>query len=193
MKRLILASLMTLTVAFTATKDAQAADYVIDTNGAHASILFRVSHLGYSWLHGSFNDFSGTFSYDADNPKASKVSVTIDVTSVDTNHAERDKHLKGGDFFDVSKYPEATFVSTGLSMNADGTAQLNGDFTLRGVTKPIAIDVTKIGEGKDPWGGYRAGFRGTTKITMADYGMTFNLGPSATQAELTLNVEGVRQ
>ncbi|MEG3620213.1 YceI family protein [Magnetovibrio sp. PR-2] len=174
-------------------KGVQAADYVIDTKGAHAFVQFRVKHLGYSWLYGRFNTFSGEFSYDADKPEASAISVTIDTTSVDSNHAERDKHLRSGDFLNVSEFPQAKFVSTGVKMNADGTAQLMGDFTLHGVTKPIAIDVNKLGEGKDPWGGYRAGFQGSTTITMADYGMTFNLGPASTQAEIILSVEGVKK
>ena len=172
---------------------AQAADYVIDTKGAHAFVQFRVQHLGYSWLYGRFNTFGGEFSYDADKPEASKIAVNIDTSSIDSNHAERDKHLKGADFLNVDEFPKATFLSTGLKMNSDGSAKLMGDFTLHGVTKPIVIDVTKMGEGKDPWGGYRAGFEGSTTITMADYGMAFNLGPASTQAEITLTVEGVRK
>ena len=175
------------------TKGVQAADYAIDTKGAHAFVQFRVQHLGYSWLYGRFNTFGGEFSYDADKPEASTISVTIDTTSVDSNHAERDKHLRGSDFLNVSEFPEAKFVSTGVKMNADGTAKLMGDFTLHGVTKPITIDVHKLGEGKDPWGGYRAGFQGSTTITMADYGMTYNLGPASTQAEIILSVEGIRK
>ncbi|WP_352284762.1 YceI family protein, partial [Pseudoalteromonas sp. Q18-MNA-CIBAN-0097] len=72
---------------------ANAADYVIDTKGGHASVNFKIKHLGYSWLYGRFNTFDGTFSYDAKNPDASKIMVNIDTTSLDSNHAERDKHL----------------------------------------------------------------------------------------------------
>jgi polyisoprenoid-binding protein YceI len=172
---------------------AQAADYVIDTKGAHAFVQFRVQHLGYSWLYGRFNTFGGEFSYDEANPEASQISVTIDTASVDSNHAERDKHIRSADFLDVATYPEAKFISTGLKMNGDGSAKLMGDFTLHGVTKPITIDVYKMGEGKDPWGGYRAGFQGSTTITMADYGMTTDLGPASTKAEIILTVEGVRK
>src|SRR5690554_1887180 len=77
---------------------AMAADYKIDIEGQHAFINFKVNHLGISWLHGSFNDFSGNFSYDAKNPEASKVDVLIKTNSVDTNHADRDKHIRDGDF-----------------------------------------------------------------------------------------------
>lgn len=194
MKRYSLVAAAALSLAAIAPlKGAEAADYVIDTKGAHAFVQFRVKHLGYSWLYGRFNTFGGEFSYDAAKPEASAISVSIDTTSVDSNHAERDKHLRGADFLNVAEFPEAKFVSTGVTMNADGTAKLAGDFTLHGVTKPIIIDVHKMGEGQDPWGGYRAGFQGSTTITMADYGMTYDLGPASTQAEIILTVEGIRK
>lgn len=170
-----------------------AADYVIDTKGAHASINFRVSHLGYSWLEGRFNKFEGQFRFDEANPSAANVSVTIDTRSVDSNHAERDKHIRDEDFLDVSEYPQAMFESSSFSFNEDGTGVLKGDFTLRGVTKPIEIAVTKIGEGKDPWGGYRAGFSGTAEFKMKDFGIPKYLGPASETVYLDLHVEGVRQ
>ncbi len=173
--------------------NALADNYVIDKKGMHASIQFKISHLGYSWLWGRFNDFEGHFSYDKNNPSNSKVSVTIDPSSIDSNHAERDKHLRSDDFLDVEKYPQSTFVSTSYTQNADGTGVLKGDFTLHGVTRPIVIDVKFTGEGKDPWGGYRAGFEGKTRIALADYGITKNLGPASKELDLILAIEGVRQ
>jgi len=172
---------------------AQADDYVIDTKGMHASIKFRVSHLGYSWLHGRFNQFSGEFSYDKSNPSNTQLSVSINTKSVDTNHAERDKHIRSDDFLDITKYPKATFVSTGFTAGNNGKGVLKGNFTLHGITKPIQISVTSIGEGKDPWGGYRIGFDGRATITMADYGILKNLGPASKDVELTFSIEGVRK
>src|SRR5690554_3610063 len=122
MKKLALATLISL--ATLGATSAQAADYVIDTKDAHAFVQFKISHLGYSWLLGRFNDFEGTFSYDEADPSAAKVDVTINVASVDSNHAERDKHLRSADFFNVSKYPKATFVSTSYTPNGDGTGVL---------------------------------------------------------------------
>lgn len=171
----------------------QAADYVIDTKDAHAFIQFRIKHLGYSWLHGRFNKFGGTFSFDEKNPEAAKVEVTIDTASLDSNHAERDKHLRDDRFLDVAKYPEARFVSTAYRETGSGKGELSGDFTLRGVTKPIVIEVTQIGQGPDPWGGYRAGFEGQTRFALADFGITYDLGPASREVELTLSVEGIRQ
>ncbi len=170
-----------------------AANYEIDTKGMHAFVQFRIQHLGYSWLHGRFEEFTGSFSYDADNPGASKASVVIKADSLDTNHAERDKHLRSDDFLNVDKYPEIRFEST--KYQADGAMQgmLYGNLTLHGTTKPIAIQVTKIGEGKDPWGGYRAGFEGTTEINRSEFGVDKNLGPSSEKVEITLSIEGIRK
>jgi polyisoprenoid-binding protein YceI len=170
-----------------------AAKYVIDTEGSHAFIQFRIQHLGYSWLSGRFNTFSGSFEYDENNPDKASVQVEIDTASVDSNHAERDKHLRDEDFLDVKKFPRARFESTSFKDNGDGTAVLKGDLTLHGVTKPVTIDVEHIGHGPDPWGGYRRGFEGTTRIALADYNINYNLGPKSKEVELTLSVEGIRQ
>ena len=168
-------------------------DYVIDTKGAHASIKFRVQHLGYSWLYGRFNEFSGNFSYDEKQPQNASIEVTINTASVDSNHAERDKHLRSDDFLNVAKYPEAKFVSTSYSQGKDGRGVLKGNLTLNGVTKPLEIDVEFIGAGEDPWGGYRAGFEGTTRFAMADFGIVKELGPKSKDVEMILSVEGIRQ
>ena len=169
--------------------------YVIDTKGMHAFITFRISHLGFSWIEGRFNRFSGDFDYDAANPANNRVKVTIDVASIDTNHAERDKHLRSKRFFDVKKFPTATFVSTGWEDLGDGRARLKGKFTLRGITRDIVIDVQQLGAGKDPWGGYRRGFEGTTRLQLSDYRMKEGhiLGPMAENIEIWVSLEGVRQ
>ena len=167
-----------------------AADYAIDP--AHSFVEFRIKHLGYSWLYGRFNRFSGHFSYDADSPQASAISVSIDTASVDTNHAERDKHLRGSDFLDVAKYPEATFESTEYTGDAQ-SGTLEGMLTLHGVTRPISIRLEKLGEGNDPWGGYRAGFAGTTTLNRRDFGISYNLGPASESMELELGIEGIRK
>ncbi|MCF6281570.1 MAG: YceI family protein [Candidatus Polarisedimenticolaceae bacterium] len=170
-----------------------AADYVIDTKGGHASINFRIQHLGYSWLIGRFNTFSGTFSYDEDHPSMAKVSIEIDTGSVDSNHAERDKHLRGNNFLEAKRYPKASFISSSFKELGGGKALLTGDLTLMGLTKPITIDVEHTGNGRDPWGGYRRGFRGTTKLGLKDWSIMFELGAASQEVELELVVEGIRQ
>ncbi len=168
-------------------------DYVIDTEGSHAFIQFRIQHLGYSWLYGRFNQFSGSFSYDEAAPEKASVEVTIQTGSVDSNHAERDKHLRSDDFLDVRKYPEATFVSTGYTPREKGKGTLKGNLTLHGVTRTVDIEIESIGAGNDPWGGYRRGFQGSTTFALSDFGITKNLGPKSKNVEMILSVEGIRK
>ena len=186
-------AVLSLTAALCVPALSVAENYVIDTDGAHAFVQFRIKHLGYSWLYGRFNDFSGRFTYDTKAPSASYAEVVIQTASLDSNHAERDKHLRGDDFLDVDEFPEARFVSTSYREGEDGTATLVGDLTLHGVTRPVTIAVTSIGNGPDPWGGYRRGFEGTTTLTLTDFGIDYDLGPASTEVELTLSVGGIRR
>lgn len=183
---LVLASLLF------ATGTAVAADYKIDKEGQHAFVNFRIQHLGYSWLYGTFKDFDGTFTFDEANPAADKVNVTINTNSLDTNHAERDKHLRSAEFLNVAKFPQATFSSTEVKKTADGL-NITGNLTLNGVTKPVALAAKLIGEGKDPWGGVRAGFEASGKIALKDFNITTDLGPASQDVELIISVEGVQQ
>ena len=189
MRRLAAVAVLT----FIAPLSAIAASYDIDIKGQHAFVQFRVNHLGYSWLYGSFNDFSGSFEFDEATPAAATVNVKIKTASVDTNHAERDKHLRGDDFLSVKKFPEATFVSTASELDGDGTGTITGNLTLHGVTRPVTLEVEGIGAGNDPWGGYRRGFLARTRFKMADFGITYDLGPASEYVEMILSIEGVRR
>jgi len=182
-----------LATALLATSGLFAAEYAIDKKGQHASIQFKISHLGYSWMIGRFNDFDGTFNYDEKDKAASKVSVTVNTKSVDSNHAERDKHLRSDDFLDVEKFPQAKFESTKYSEGKDGKATLVGNLTLHGVTKEVTVAVSQVGAGKDPWGGFRRGFEGSTRIALKDFGITKNLGPASAELDLIFNFEGVKK
>lgn len=188
MKKLLITTGLCLTTLMSSL--ATAADYTIDTSGAHASVNFKISHLGYSFIKGRFNEFRGSFSFDANDIESSKVSVVIDTKSIDTNHAERDKHIRSGDFIDASKYTEAQFTSTRVTQTKDKMVQIEGDLLLHGVSKPIVIEAEFIGEGDDPWGGYRAGFIGTTRLELADFGIPV-MGP-ASYADMELHIEGIR-
>lgn len=167
--------------------------YEIDTAGGHASINFRVSHLGFSWLEGRFDDFEGRFTFDEKDPSASAISVTIDPSSVNSNHAERDNHIRGEDFLFVEKHGKASFTSKRIERVSDDGFVVVGDFTLRGVTKEIEIEARHIAGGDDPWGNYRQGFVGTTSFAMSDFGIPFDLGPASKEVFLTLNVEGIKK
>lgn len=173
------------------TLPAAAADYKVDP--AHSFVEFKTLHLGYSWLHGRFNTVEGSMKFDPSaGPEAQNIEVIIDTTSVDTNHAERDKHLRSADFLDVEKYPTATFKSTRYEGDENG-GTLTGDLTLHGIAKPVSFEIKKIGEGDDPWGGYRTGFEGSYTLTRGDFGMEYNLGPGALDIEIGLYIEAIRQ
>ncbi len=186
---------LALTAALALWGPAQSAPerYVIDTEGAHAFVQFRIKHLGYSWLYGRFNDFGGTFTYDEDDPSSSQIQVNIKTASIDSNHAERDKHLKGEDFLEVGRYPTASFRSTSYKETGLNKAVMDGKLTLKGVTRPVTIEIQKIGSGPDPWGGYRRGFEGRTRLPLKDFGIDYNLGPASREVEMILSIEGVRQ
>jgi polyisoprenoid-binding protein YceI len=189
--RAICVAVLLAVTTFASSKAAEI--YAIDTQGQHAFVEFRIKHLGYSWMYGRFNHFSGEFVVDRENPANSRVEVEIDTASVDTNHAERDKHLRNENFLNVDAYPKARFVSTAVEPTGDGKGVIKGDLTLNGVTKPIEIAVEEIGHGPDPWGGYRAGFLGTTTLKLADFAIDYDLGPASRTVELTLSIEGVRR
>jgi len=169
-----------------------AADYVVDKEGQHAFVDFKISHLGYSYITGTFKDIDGKFSFDAAKPEDSKIEFNVNTASVFTNHAERDKHIASADFLNASKFGKATFVSTSVKSTGANTADVTGDLTLLGVTKPVVVKATFLGEGKDPWGGYRAGFEGTTTIKRSDFGKQKDLGPKSDAVELYVSFEGVK-
>ncbi len=164
--------------------------YAIDP--AHTTILFSVNHLGVSTLTGRFDTFEGQFNLA---PKGeSSLDVSIDTKSVDTNHAKRDDHLRSPDFFNAKQYPKMHFVSEAVSFNKQGEpVKITGKLSLHGKTRPVTLAVSQIGAGKDPWGGYRAGYSATTTIKRSDYGMNFMQGGIGDNIEITLNIEAIKQ
>ena len=188
--RVSIAAFAAAAIAFSAAA-ARAAEYRIDP--AHSFVQFKISHLGYSWMIGTFDKVSGSFAFDPSaGPGGQRVSVEIDTASIDTGHAERDKHLRSSDFLNVEKFPKATFVGTAYEGGAE-SGTMKGDLTLMGVTKPIAIDVRKVGEGADPWGGYRAGFEGRVTLKRSEFGAGRNLGPASESMDMSLFIEGIRK
>ena len=112
--------------------------------------------------------------------------------SVDTNHAERDKHIRSASFLNATKFPEATFVSKEVKKNGEGL-DITGDLTLNGVMHPVTLDAKLIGKGDDQWGGKRAGFEATGNIHLKDFNITTDLGPASQDVELIISVEGIQQ
>ena len=191
MKKTLMAAALLL-----ATPQAFAApeNYVVDTKGMHASVNFKINHLGYSWIVGRFNDFKGSFVFDEADAANNSVAVSINTSSVDSNHAERDRHVRGKDFLDVKKFPEASFKSTSVTQGEDkGEYTVKGDLTLHGVTQAVEFEIEEVGAGKDPWGGFRRGFEGEMTLKPSDFGINYDLGPAAATMELEFILEGVKQ
>ncbi|MGO2879299.1 MAG: YceI family protein [Halomonas sp.] len=173
---------------------AQAADYNVDTEGQHAFVQFKINHLGMSYILGSFEEFDGQLSYNEDDVDASAVEFEVQVNSLNSNHAERDRHILSSDFLNASEYPTASFVSTGFESTGDNEGVVTGDLTLHGETQEIEMPVTLIGQGEDPWGNYRAGFEGSTMLTLGDFGIDMSDFPEPMhELELYVTFEGIRQ
>lgn len=146
-------------------------EYKLDTN--HASVVFMVSHFGYASYIGRFNAPSGTLKFNVKNPVKSKLSVTIDVNSVDTPSEALDNHLRSPDFFNAEKYPEIRFKSTKVQQIDDRTGKVTGDLTLLGVTKPVTLDVIFNGGSYfEIAKAYKIGFSARGSIKRSDFGMS---------------------
>ncbi len=141
---------------------------------AHSSVDFTIRHMLVSKVRGRFAKWSGNLQIDENDYAASSFDVSIEVASIDTNEAQRDGHLRSGDFFEVEKFPNMTFTSKRVEPKGGEHLVVTGDLSLRGVTKEIVLDVERGGiVPKDPWGKRRAGFV-ATKINRKDFGLTFN-------------------
>ncbi|SUX74385.1 Uncharacterized conserved protein [Citrobacter freundii] len=125
-------------------------------------------------------------------PRPIRLTSPSTPNSVDTNHAERDKHLRSADFLNVAKFPQATFSSTSVKKEGNDL-DITGNLTLNGVTKTVTLDAKLIGQGSDPWGGTRAGFEAQGKIKLKDFNITTDLGPASQEVDLIISVEGVQQ
>lgn len=152
--------------------DSITGNYVIDTT--HSQIGFGARHAMVTKVRGSFNEFSGTGFFDAENPANSNLQVTIKAASIDTNNADRDAHLRSNDFFDMEKFPEITFISTSFDKVDAENYRVTGDLTIKGITKPVTIDLEYTGTAVDPYGNHRIGFEGKTTINRKDWGVTWN-------------------
>lgn len=150
---------------------AHATTYEIDT--AHSSVGFKIRHL-FSNTRGSFEKFKGTVDFEAGKPETWKAEAEIETASINTNVPDRDKHLRGSDFFEVEKYPTMTFKTTKVLESTDKSAKLEGVLSLHGVEKPVTLNVDILGAGSDPWGNERAGFTATTTINRKDFGIIYN-------------------
>ena len=140
----------------------------------HSELGFKIRHLMISHVSGSFQSFKITAETEGADFSTATIEAKADITSIFTNNEQRDAHLRNSDFFEAEKYPEATFRSTRIERADADTFRVHGDLTMKGVTKPVKLDVEYNGLTKDPWGGERAGFVVSGKINRTDWGVSFN-------------------
>lgn len=190
MKRIITS--ITTIIALSLPAFAFASTWTIDPD--HSNVGFKVRHLMVSNVKGSFEKYTGTVEIDDKDITKSKVEVSIDTNSINTNVAKRDEHLRSADFFDVTKYPSMTFVSKKVAKAGKDKLKVTGDLTLHGVTKSVVLTVDGPSkESKDPWGNIRKGATATTKINRKDFGLVYNAvletGGVAVGEEVTITLE----
>jgi polyisoprenoid-binding protein YceI len=169
----------------------RAENYKVDP--VHSSIVFRSKHFNLGYIHGRFNEFSGSFRLDDKNVSESSIEMEVKAGSIDTNNAKRDGHLKSPDFFNVKQFPTITFKSSKFKKIDDQNFEVTGDLTLHGETKPVTVKLEKVGSGKDPMGGVRTGLETTFTIKRSDFGMKFMLEGIGDEVRITVAVEGVRE
>ena len=170
--------------------------YAIDKT--HSEAAFQIRHL-VTKVRGRFGDFEGAVRLVPGAPEKSSVEFSIDAASIDTDVADRDKHLKSADFFDVEKYPKITFVSSRIQPRGGDRYDVTGTLTMRGVAHEVTLPVASLGSARDPWGNERAGFELETKLDRKDYGMIFNAALDngglllGDEVRITINIEAIRQ
>lgn len=191
MKRLLSAAALSALVALPLTAQAAPVAYKLDP--AHTAVVFIVDHLGFAKAMGRFNTVAGELSFDKDAADKSSLSVTIDTTSVDTNHAKRDEHLKSPDFFNAKEFPKMTFKSTKIEKTGDKTGKLHGDLTLLGVTKPVVLDVAFNKDGVSPASKMdTVGFSARGTIKRSDFGMKYGVPNIGDDIQIIIESEAVK-
>ena len=145
----------------------------LEIDRGHSEVAFQVRHL-LSKVRGRFTDFSGTIEFDESEPRNSRIEVSIQTASIDTAEPDRDAHLRSADFFEVEKYPVMTFKSTFVAHRAGESYDVEGDLSIRGVTKQVTLDASFLGRAKDPWGNERAGFEAEVTLNRKDFGLLWN-------------------
>ncbi|WP_030159064.1 YceI family protein [Streptomyces sp. NRRL S-244] len=172
-------------------------DYVIDA--AHSSIGFTVRHAMVTNVRGSFTDYSGTLRLDGGDPARSAASIEVKIASVDTGIADRDGHLRSGDFFDAEAFPEMTFRSTQAAQLGGDAYRITGELTIKDVTRPLSIDLEFNGSATDVYGNERVGFEGSAEILRSDWGLTWNAALEAggvmvsDKVKLTFDISAIKQ
>ena len=161
-----------MTTAAPASLSALTGTYALDPT--HTRIGFVARHAMVTKVRGAFNEFEGTAVLDGDDVSRSSATVTISAASIDTRQAQRDEHLRSNDFLAMDEFPTITFTSTAARQTGEAEFELDGDLTIRGVTRPVTIPFTYEGTAKDPFGNVRVGFDGSVVINRKDFGVSYN-------------------
>jgi polyisoprenoid-binding protein YceI len=164
--------------------------YEIDS--AHTGVLFKIDHLGFSDFYGRFNDVSGTFTVNEEDPAASTVRIEVVAESVDTGNERRDTHLRSPDFLSAAQFPKIVFESKSVKRTGEDY-EIKGDLTLRGRTKPVTLKLHRNKTGEGPGNAIRTGFNGGFKIKRSEFGVEFMPGALGEDVELILAVEAVKK
>ena len=143
-------------------------------DSTHSELTFKIKHLMISHVSGSFKTFQAQAETSGEDFTTARITLTADMDSINTNNEARDTHLRTADFFETDKYPQLTFRSTNVEKLDDENFALHGELTLKGITNPVTLNAEYSGTTKDPWGGERAGFVITGKISRSAFGVTFN-------------------
>ncbi len=168
-------------------------------DGTHSVAEFSVKHMMVSTVKGRFGSFDGTIQWNQANPAASSVNVSVDVSSISTNDAQRDGHLRSDDFFNTEQFPTATFSSTKIEPASDNEWKISGDLTIRDQTHPIVLNTEFEGQILDPYALQRAGFEARTEISRKQYGLHWNAlletggAVVSDKVKLTFHVEATQQ
>jgi polyisoprenoid-binding protein YceI len=170
----------------------RAAEYTIDPT--HSHILFMIDHLGFAKIVGLFSDLSGNISFDSNNVPGSKLNVTIKTESLQTQFAARDKDLKGADWFNVTEFPEITYVGSEFAKKDEHTGTITGTLTLHGMTKPVTLNVVVNKVGQNPLDKIdSAGFSARGTLKRSDFGMKTFLGPIGDDIDLIIEIEAKKK
>jgi polyisoprenoid-binding protein YceI len=179
-----------LAAVFVAVPAVSADEYAVDA--VHSSVTFKISHFGLSWIHGRFDDFSGAFTINPDDPGKCAFGLTIKADSIDTNNKKRDDHLRSPDFFNVKQFPAIAFKSTAVKAAKDGY-QVTGDLTLHGVTKPVSFTLVGGKKAEFPKGMPRTGFATELTIKRADFGIDKFPEMLGDEVHIAIGFEGTRK
>ncbi len=165
-----------------------------DFDKSHSNLGFSYNHLGYSTTEGRFGDWQAELLIDQEDPSKSRIDFTIEIDSLDTFFADRNKHLLSPDFFDAAKFPQATFVSTSVEKTGDNQLAVTGDLTIRGMTKPVTLDVTVTQIGAHPMANVPAvGFAAETTVRRSDFGMDMYVPYISDEVKITFHAEALQK